>query len=126
MGYKKDTFRSCTIVEEILSRPLTGCETGVETRNKVWVRERFGEPHRNATQGVQVRIASNLHFRLPAGPDCLPRALVMPTVNQYRVVLPAANDAFNLRGIEPGKPAMPGLVRNILQEGMRVSIKQWH
>src|SRR5712692_3977648 len=105
MGHKKDTFRSCTIVEEILSRPLTGCETGVETRNKAWVHERFGEPHRNATRGVQVRIPTDhhFHFRLPAGPNRLPSALVMPAIDQHSVILALANNLLDLRGVEAGK-----------------------
>src|SRR5208283_563571 len=60
------------------------------------------------------------------GPDRLPRALVMPTVNQYRVILPAANNALDLRGIEPGKPTGVCWIRHIPQEGIRIPLQQRH
>src|ERR1039457_5787690 len=50
----------------------------------------------------------------------------MPTVNQYRVVLPTANDILDLRGIEPGEPAGACWICHIPQEGVRIAAQQRH
>jgi hypothetical protein len=50
----------------------------------------------------------------------------MPTINQHRVVLPAANDVLDLRGIEPGKPTVACWIRYIPQEGVRIPLQQRH
>src|ERR1019366_8564414 len=58
--------------------------------------------------------------------NCLPSAFVVPAIGEDGIVFPAADDVLDFGSIEPGKPVMPGRVRNILQEGMRVSREQWH
>src|ERR1019366_4629584 len=75
---------------------------------------------------VRVTAHQDLDSRFPTGPNCLPSAFVVPAIDEDGVVFPAADDVLDFGSIEPGKPAMPGRVRNVLQEGMRVSREQWH
>src|ERR1035437_10387008 len=77
---------------------------------------------------MEVRITAHqdLDSRFPTGPNCLPSAFVVPANDKDGVVFPAADDVLDFGSIEPGKPAMPGRVRNVSQERMRVSREQWY
>src|ERR1039457_3133159 len=123
--HKENALRASAIMQKVLPRPLAGRQTGIKPWNEASICEGFDNSLRDASRGVQVRVAPHhdFHSRFPTGPNCLPRALVMPTVNQYRVVLPAANDVRDLRSIEPRKSSVPRWVSDISQKGMRIPCK---
>src|SRR4029077_19314166 len=126
VGNQEYTVRRCAIVEEILSRPLADRETGVEPRNEAWVGEGLCDPQGKAAWDTQVRIPTDhhFHFRLPAGPNRLPSALVMPAVDQYSVVPTSANNLPDLRSVEPTKPAAARRIGHITQERVWVPRQQ--
>lgn len=115
-------------MQEILARPFAYRQARIESGDKTAIEQRFGHLLRNATRSVQVRVAphQNLDSRSPTGPNCLPGTLVMPTIDQHRIVLTATNDVLNLRRIKPGKSSVPGWIRDIPQKGMGVSGQERH
>ena len=53
------------------------------------------------SRGVQVRIAANEHgnFRMPAGANGLPRALVMPAIHHHRIVVVTLQEQTEFRRV---------------------------
>src|ERR1019366_9391697 len=110
--HQKNALRASTIMQKVLPRPLAGRQAGIKPWNETSICEGFDNSPHHA-----------FHLRFPTGPNCLPSTLVMPTVNQHRVVLPAANDVRDLLCIEPGKSSVPRWVSDISQKGMRIPCK---
>src|SRR5258708_6772175 len=112
-------------MQKVLPRPLAGSQTSIKPRNEPPIRERFDSSLRDASRSVQVRITPHhdFHFRFPASPDSLPRALVMPAVHQHSVVFVPSNDFLNLRRIEPAKFSITWRIGYVLQKIIGVSFK---
>src|SRR5512146_687366 len=77
---------------------------------------------------MQMRIPANEYSYpgFPRPPDRLPRAFVIPAIDQDSVILLLAKNSPNFRCIETCKPAVPRRVRNIFEEGMWVARQEIH
>src|ERR1700740_2601154 len=65
-----------------------------------------------------------LDARPPGCPNCLPVALVMPSIHQHCIILAFSKDFSNFGGVEAGKPAVAWWVRYIAQECVRIPFQQ--
>src|SRR3954469_1461075 len=103
--YKKYTLWARPVMLEIFVRPRTRRKAGVETWNKLPVRQQLRQPDRATAIKVQMRVSTNkhLHPRSPCSPDCLPGTLVIPTIHQDSIVGALPNNFADFRSIKSAK-----------------------